>query len=59
MSNVNCIVYKDFKRPDKQLIERFRGIPAANLDDCMGRQAAETLLSNPSEKAALSDQHLR
>ena len=35
MSNVNCIVYKDFKRPDKQLIERFRGIPAANLDDCM------------------------
>lgn len=53
MSNVNCIVYKDFKRPDKQLIERFRGIPAANLDDCMGRQAAADAAIKPIGKSGL------
>lgn len=38
--NRNCCVYNDFKRPDPALIERFRAIPVANLDDCMGRLAA-------------------
>ncbi len=39
MANVGCRIYKDFKRPDKELIEAFRGIPVANIDDCMGRIA--------------------
>lgn len=38
--NRNCCVYHDFNRPDPTLIERFRAIPVANLDDCMGRLAA-------------------
>lgn len=40
MSNVNCRVYKTFHRPSKELLDRFRNIPVANLDDCMGRLAA-------------------
>ncbi|MGL5436216.1 MAG: RraA family protein [Lachnospiraceae bacterium] len=39
MANVGCRIYQDFKRPDKELIEAFRGIPVANIDDCMGRIA--------------------
>ncbi len=35
----SCIVL-DFERPERALIERFRGVPVANLDDCMGRMAA-------------------
>lgn len=29
-----------WKRPDRQLVDAFRGIPAANLDDVLGRMAA-------------------
>lgn len=53
MSNVNCIVYKDFKRPEKGLIEKFKGIPVANLDDCMGRQAAIDAAIKPIGKSGL------
>lgn len=53
MSNVNCRVYNNFKRPSKELIEQFRGIPAANLDDCMGRQAAVDSAIKPIGKAGL------
>lgn len=53
MSNVNCRVYRDFKRPPRELIEQFRGIPAANLDDCMGRQAAVDSAIKPIGKAGL------
>lgn len=54
MSNVNCRVYRDFKRPPRELIEQFRGIPAANLDDCMGRQQRLIPPSSPSAKRAWS-----
>ena len=37
---VGCRIRKDFKRPDKKLLEAFRGIPVANIDDCMGRLGA-------------------
>ncbi|WP_425755873.1 RraA family protein [Ihubacter sp. rT4E-8] len=53
MGNVNCRVYNDFERPSKELIEQFRGIPAANLDDCMGRQAAVNSAIKPIGKAGL------
>jgi len=36
---VNCRIRKDFKRPDKALVEAFRGLPVANIDDCMERLA--------------------
>ena len=30
---VGCRIRKDFKRPDKKLLEAFRGIPVANIDN--------------------------
>lgn len=38
--SVGCRIYQDFFRPDPKLVEAFRGIPVANIDDCMGRTAA-------------------
>lgn len=39
MSCGNRII-RDFKRPAPELVEQFRGIPVANIDDCMERIAA-------------------
>ena len=30
---VGCKIYKDFKRPDKELVELFRDMPVANIGD--------------------------
>lgn len=30
-------IYKDFKRPDRTLVERFSGIPSSNIGDIMNR----------------------
>ena len=38
--NPGCRIYKDFVRPDPWVVEAFRGIPVANIGDCMGRIAA-------------------
>lgn len=35
-----CKIIKDFPRPDPQLVEKFRDLPVANIDDCMNRVAA-------------------
>ena len=35
-----CRIIKDFSRPDPALVERFRGMPVANIDDNMQRIAA-------------------
>lgn len=40
MANIGCRIYPDFERPDPSLVEAFRGMPAANIDDCMNRTAA-------------------
>ena len=37
MSKVGCVIIEDFKRPDKALVEKFRNVAVANLDDCMNR----------------------
>lgn len=39
MANVGCRIYTKIDRPEKSLIEAFKGIPVANIDDCMGRIA--------------------
>ena len=39
MANVGCRIYTKINRPDKSLLEGFRGLPVANIDDCMGRIA--------------------
>lgn len=35
-----CRIRRSFERPSKDLVEAFRGIPVANIDDNMGRLAA-------------------
>lgn len=37
---VGCRIRRNFERPEKELVEAFRGIPVANIDDNMGRIAA-------------------
>ena len=43
MKNVGCKTVQNFQRPDPALVERFRNLPVANIDDCMGRTAAVDL----------------
>jgi len=38
--SIGCKIISDFERPDPTLVERFRGMPVANIDDNMGRIAA-------------------
>ena len=40
MNKVGCVIVEDFKRPDRALVETFRGVAVANLDDCMNRISA-------------------
>lgn len=37
---IGCKIIKDFKRPAQELVDLFKGMPVANIDDCMGRVAA-------------------
>lgn len=53
MSNVGFQIVSDFKRPDKALIEAFRELPVANIDDCMNRTAAVDGAIRPMNKAKL------
>ena len=38
--SAGCRIRKNFERPSKELVEAFRGIPVANIDDNCGRIAA-------------------
>lgn len=38
--NYGCTINLNFTRADRALVEQFRGIPVANIDDCMNRLAA-------------------
>ena len=40
MKNIGYSINLNYTRPDKALIELFRDIPVANIDDCMNRTAA-------------------
>lgn len=53
MGNVNCRVFNSIPRPSKELIQKFQGIPVANLDDCMGRLAAVHEAIKPIGKSGL------
>lgn len=45
--SAECKIIRDFKRPDKALVELFRGIPVANIDDNMQRMAAADAAIKP------------
>jgi len=51
--SVGCKIIKDFTRPDPALVEKFRGIPVANIDDCMGRIGATDSSIKPIGKCPL------
>ena len=53
MSNVGFQIISDFQRPDRELVEAFRDIPVANIDDCMNRTAAVDGAIRPVNKAKL------
>ena len=50
---VGCKIIKDFERPDKALVERFRDMPVANIDDNMSRIAAVDTAIEPVGKGQL------
>lgn len=53
MRNVGCRIYSGFQRPSQELINRFAGIPVANLGDCMNRIAAISQNIRPLNQAKL------
>jgi len=38
--SVGCRIIREFPRPEPELVELFRDLPVANIDDCMERTAA-------------------
>ena len=53
MANVGCRIRKEFERPDRKLVEAFKDIPVANIDDCMNRIGAVDSQLKPMNKARL------
>ena len=50
---IGCKIVRNFPRPDRELVEAFRDVPAANIDDCMGRTAAADAGIRPVGKGQL------
>ena len=53
MSNVGFCIHSEFTRPDRALVEAFRDLPVANIDDCMNRTAAVDGKIRPLNKSKL------
>ncbi len=53
MSNTGCKIVTNFPRPPRELVEKFRGLPASNIDDCMNRVAAACPGIRPLNRAPL------
>ena len=51
--SVGCKIVYDITRPAKELVEQFRGMPVANIDDNMGRIAAVDAAIVPINKSPL------
>jgi regulator of RNase E activity RraA len=51
--SVGCKIRKDFERPAKELVARFKDMPVANIDDNMGRIAAVDKAIEPIGKGQL------
>ena len=45
--SVGCRIIKDFKRPSKDILEQFKEMPVANIDDTMNRIAAVSSAIKP------------
>lgn len=53
MKNIGCKVIQNFVRPDRKLVDLFKGMPVANIDDCMNRTAAVDPRIKPLNKTPL------
>ncbi|HQL37430.1 MAG TPA: RraA family protein [Bacillota bacterium] len=53
MANVGFRINREIKRPDRKLIEGFRGLPVANIADCMNRITCVDSSIRPFNKAPL------
>ncbi|WP_152655627.1 RraA family protein [Oceanobacillus sp. CFH 90083] len=53
MKNVGCFIVNNFERPELELVNAFKGIPAANIDDCMNRMGAVNSAIRPMNKSPL------
>jgi Demethylmenaquinone methyltransferase len=53
MKNVGCKIVKNIKRADKSLVDLFKDLPVANIDDCMNRTAAVDPAIKPLNKTPL------
>lgn len=53
MKNIGCTIIQDFKRTEKRLVELFKDLPVANIDDCMNRTAAVDPSIKPLNKSPL------
>lgn len=53
MSGFGCRIRETITRPDPELIQAFRGLPVANIDDCMNRMAAVDFAIRPRNQAPL------
>lgn len=51
--SIGCKIYKEINRADKRLVELFRDMPVANIDDNMGRIAATDQAIKPVNKGQL------
>lgn len=51
--NAGCRIIREFVRPDPALVEKFRNVPVANIDDCMNRIAAVDAAIKPVGKGGL------
>lgn len=50
MANINCRIVKEVNRPSEKLVNLFKGLPVANIDDCMNRMAAIDSTIRPYNK---------
>lgn len=53
MSNIGCRIFTEIQRPSREIVEGFKGIPVANIDDCMGRIASCDSTLRPMNKTPL------
>lgn len=53
MSNLGFRIFTDIDRPEKNLIEQFKYLPVANIDDNMGRIACVNTAIKPFNKSKL------
>lgn len=53
MSSIGCKIISDFVRPANSVIELFRTLPVANIDDCLNRLSAVHNSIRPMNKARL------